>query len=146
MYTWKSQLTSTTVLSVSHIRVRSVAVCELGSGKTQLSAASLSGMSFTLATGISHLQHFSALGEGQEAGEEEEGGSGGGKEGGERAVEGEVAEEEGGEKRVHLVATTGDGAAAKTSTVSPRTSNSEGRDKPLSLKETPEMRTHLYLP
>jgi hypothetical protein len=39
-----------------------------------------------------------------------------------------VAEEEGGEKRVHLVATTGDGAAAKISTVSPTTSNSEGRD------------------
>ena len=108
----KSQLESLSVASVSG-----------------MSVASVSGMSVSLATGISQLpvlQHGSLVGGGErcdEAGGEEGEGEGGGREGREVAVEGEEEDDENG---MNLVPKSGDGAAAKMSTVSPRPSTSEG--------------------
>ena len=111
-----------------------VAVCDFGKSQLEsISAASLSGMSVSLATGISQiqqLQHVTAPEAGGEEEQEEEEGKAGaevcGREGGEREADGGAVEVEGVQNGQRLVTKSGARPPANMATVSPSTTTSEG--------------------
>ena len=110
-----------------------VAVCDFGKSQLEsISAASLSGMSVSLATGISQiqqLQHVTAPEAGGEVEEQEEGKAGAvvcGREGGEREADGGAVQVEGVQNGQRLVTKSGARPPVNVSTISPSTTTSEG--------------------
>lgn len=107
-----------------------VAVCDFGKSQLEsISAASLSGMSVSLATGISQIQQLQHVTAPEAGGEEEEGKAGAavcGREGGEREADGGAVEVGGVQNGQRLVTKSGARPPANVATVSPSTTTSEG--------------------